>query len=110
MKSLVSVFAILLLVESGFAAEATQNKAKVADDQAMSEQHETDMTRMIRRKIMDDKSLSMNAHNIKIITENNQVVLRGVVENDSERSKVEKIAKSVAKNTSVINNTTIEKK
>lgn len=110
MKSLLSIIFILSLVESSFAADTTNGKAKVADDQAMSEQHETDLTRMIRRKIIDDKSLSMNAHNIKIITENNQVVLRGVVENDSERSKVEKIAKSVAKNTSVVNNTTVEKK
>ena len=55
------------------------------------------ITAEIRRAIIDDKNLSTNAHNCKIITEPNGVVtLRGVVNSQAERDAVEAKAKAVA--------------
>ena len=52
------------------------------------------LTRNIRRSIMADKSLSTYAHNIKIISQNGAVTLKGPVKSDDEKTNV--IAKAVA--------------
>jgi hyperosmotically inducible protein len=55
------------------------------------------ITTRIRRAIIRDKSLSVDAHNIKIITTKDHVVyLRGPVANDNECKKIESIAKANA--------------
>jgi hypothetical protein len=46
------------------------------------------VTQKIRRAIVDDKSLSTDAHNVKIITVDGVVTLRGPVKSDQERSAV----------------------
>lgn len=53
------------------------------------------ITQAIRKSIMK-QHLSMDAKNIKIITSNGDVTLRGPVKNISEKEKIDKIAKSVA--------------
>jgi osmotically-inducible protein OsmY len=90
---------------------ATQGQSvQKADDQATTNQRATDITRMIREKIMADSSLSVKAQNIQIITDNNnRVILKGNVSSANEKKKVETIAKSVAGQTQVINNTVVTK-
>ncbi len=53
-----------------------------------------ELTRNIRRSIMADKSLSTYAHNIKIISQNGSVTLKGPVKSDDEKKSV--VAKAVA--------------
>jgi osmotically-inducible protein OsmY len=62
----------------------------------------------VRRTIVKDKSLSMTAHNIKILAEGGVVTLRGPVQSDDEKRKVEALAKSVAGVTSVDNKVDIK--
>lgn len=62
----------------------------------------------VRRTIVKDKSLSVTAHNIKILVEGGVVTLRGPVKSDEEKSKVEALAKSVAGVTSVDNKVDIK--
>lgn len=50
------------------------------------------ITAAIRQSIVKDKSLSLNAHNVKIITHNGVVTLRGPVENSAEKIKLQSIA------------------
>jgi hyperosmotically inducible protein len=57
----------------------------------------------VRRTIVKDKSLSVSAHNIKILVEGGVVTLRGPVKSDEEKSKVEALAKSVTGVSSVDN-------
>ena len=45
---------------------------------------------------MKDDSLSMTAKNVKIITENGMVTLRGPVKSQAEKSKIAQLAKSAA--------------
>ena len=47
------------------------------------------LTKNIRKSIMADKSLSTYAHNVKIISENGMVTLRGPVRSDDEKRAVE---------------------
>lgn len=46
------------------------------------------LTAQIRKAIVADKSLSMYAHNIKIITQNGVVTLKGPVRSDDEITSV----------------------
>jgi hyperosmotically inducible protein len=55
-----------------------------------------DTTRQIRSAIMDDKSLSTYAHNIKIITRDGKVTLKGPVRSEDEKASIEAKAASVA--------------
>lgn len=54
-----------------------------------------EITAAIRRSVVDDESLSLNAHNAKIITRDSVVTLRGPVENSAEKSKLQAIARKV---------------
>jgi len=45
---------------------------------------------------MKDDNLSSDAKNVKVITANGQVTLRGPVNNVQEKTKIEQIAKSAA--------------
>ncbi len=51
------------------------------------------ITAHIRKTVVRDKSLSIDAQNAKIITRNRSVTLRGPVANEAESLKLQKIAK-----------------
>jgi hyperosmotically inducible periplasmic protein len=65
-------------------------------DQAQGSDNDVEVTRRIRKALVADEALSTNAKNVKIITLNGQVTLRGPVENKSERKSVMSKAKKVA--------------
>ncbi len=75
--------------------EHPANQEKTAESQSNSK-GDVEITRQIRQAIVKDESLSTNAHNVKIITNNGSVVLKGPVNSDTEKSKVEALAKKVA--------------
>jgi hyperosmotically inducible periplasmic protein len=61
------------------------------------------VTQAIRQAIVKDKSLTMTAKNVKIITSGGQVVLRGPVNSAEEKSKIEAAAKAAAGDAKVDN-------
>jgi hyperosmotically inducible periplasmic protein len=65
------------------------------------------ITRDVRRAIVADKSLSTYAHNVKVITENGFVTIKGPVRSDEERKTVEAKAVEVAGRDHVANELTI---
>jgi hyperosmotically inducible periplasmic protein len=65
-------------------------------DQQKSGRTDTTITRDIRRSIVGDKTLSTYAHNIKIITKDGDVTLRGPVRSDDEKQTIEAKATQVA--------------
>jgi len=77
-----------------------QKDATTADQQKMNPA-DRDITKKIRAAIMDDKSLSTYAHNIKIITQDGKVTLKGPVRTEKEKADVEAKAASVAGATNV---------
>src|SRR2546430_10337318 len=54
------------------------------------------ITQAIRRALMKDRELSTTAKNIKVVTANGQVTLRGPVKTVQEKAKVDQIARSAA--------------
>lgn len=63
-------------------------------DQAENEADRT-ITQRIRQALMEDDTLSTNAKNVKIITINGVVTLRGPVNGDGEKAAIDKKAKAV---------------
>ena len=54
------------------------------------------ITQAIRQALMKDGELSTTAKNIKVITANGQVTLRGPVKSAQEKAKIDQLAKSAA--------------
>jgi hyperosmotically inducible protein len=71
-----------------------ENATLTPEDQKESSA-DVDITAAIRAAVVKDESLSLNAHNAKIITRNGVVTLRGPVESEAEKSKLQLIAQSV---------------
>ena len=71
-------------------------------DQSESEADRT-LTQRVRQAVVADASLSTNAHNIKIITLNGVVTLRGPVNSTAEKTNIDAKAQQIAGATKVIN-------
>jgi hyperosmotically inducible protein len=71
-----------------------RNSGEATADRQKMNAADQDLTQRIRQSIMSDKSLSSYAHNIKIISQNGTVTLKGPVKSDDEKRIV--MAKAVA--------------
>jgi len=81
----------------------------VTADQQQNDPADLKTTQAIRRALVADKSLSTYAHNVKVITVNGKVTLKGPVRSDAEKMAVEKKAAEVAGAANVTNNISIMK-
>jgi osmotically-inducible protein OsmY len=70
-------------------------ETKTSGDQS-NKPEDKKITAAIRRAVVGDKSLSMTAKNVKIITANGMVTLRGPVNNAQEKATIGKLAESAA--------------
>jgi osmotically-inducible protein OsmY len=62
------------------------------------------LARQIRKALVDDKSLSTYAHNIKVVVQDGQVTLKGPVRSEDEKRSAEAAATAVAGAGKVTNN------
>jgi hyperosmotically inducible protein len=67
--------------------KTNKDNQPTADKQKMNAS-DRDVTAKIRRSIMDDKTLSTYAHNVKIITQNGVVTVKGPVRSDDEKKTI----------------------
>ncbi|MGA8430560.1 MAG: BON domain-containing protein [Candidatus Sulfotelmatobacter sp.] len=75
-----------------------RNQAEPTADQQKENRPDRDIARDIRRSIMQDKSLSTYAHNVKIVSQNGIVTLKGPVRSEDEKNTIEaKAAEIVGK-------------
>ena len=73
-----------------------RSKGAATADQQKENANDKEITQQIRKSIMDDKTLSTYAHNVKIISQNGQVTLKGPVRTEDEKKTVEAKATEVA--------------
>ena len=66
-----------------------RNPNEPTADQQKNTPSDRDITKQIREAIVKDKSLSTYAHNVKVITQNGQVTLKGPVRSDEEKRAIE---------------------
>jgi len=73
-----------------------RNKGEVTADQQKENAGDRELTQKIRRALMQDKTLSSYAHNVKIVSQDGQVTLKGPVRSEEEKKTVEAKATDVA--------------
>ncbi len=66
------------------------------------------ITQAVRQALMKDSELSMTAKNIKVITSNGQVTLRGPVKTAQEKAKIDQLASSAAGGARIDNQLDVE--
>jgi hyperosmotically inducible protein len=107
-----TLLALTCLSAFSLAALAADNKKAEPDNTATNERDRSGETKTsgdqsngsadlkttqaIRQALMKDGELSMTAKNIKVITANGHVTLRGPVKTAQEKAKIDQLAKSAA--------------
>jgi len=76
--------------------ERDRQAAAVTPMDQSNDPADLELTQKIRKAVVADDGLSMNAHNVKIISSDGVVVLRGPVESQAEKEKVEATAVKIA--------------
>jgi hyperosmotically inducible periplasmic protein len=71
------------------------NKGAVTAEQQKMNPADRNITKQIRSAIYQDKSLSTYAHNIKVITQDGKVTLKGPVRTEDEKAGIEAKAAAV---------------
>jgi hyperosmotically inducible protein len=84
-----------------------KNDPQTAEKQSNAKA-DRDTTAKVRKEIVGDKSLSTYAHNVKVITENGMVTLKGPVMSADEKEKVAALAANVVSADKVTNELTVK--
>jgi len=87
--------------------QADRSNDRPTADQQKDNPSDREVTQHVRQAIMEDKSLSTYAHNVKIISQNGVVTLKGPVRSDDERRAIEAKANEVAGKDKVVNELTV---
>jgi len=82
-------------------------ETKTSGDQSNSSA-DLKTTQAIRQALMKDGELSTTAKNIKVITANGHVTLRGPVKTAQEKAKIDQLAKSAAGGAKIDNQLEVE--
>lgn len=80
-----------------------RNSGAMTAGQQSNSKADIELTRQIRRAVMKDSSLSMMAHNVKIVSANGEVTLRGPVKTAEEKTAIATKAQTIAGVTNVDN-------
>lgn len=73
-----------------------RDKESPTADQQKDNRSDRGITQQIRQSLVKDKSLSTYGHNVKVITQNGQVTLKGPVRSEDEKKAIEAKATEVA--------------
>ena len=99
--------ALLVVGTSNLGRVAAQDAPPAPDNTKVNKEHgktadqqkenkvDRGITKQIRKALMADKALSTYGHNVKIITVNGTVTLRGPVRTEEEKSSIEAKAKAI---------------
>jgi osmotically-inducible protein OsmY len=109
---LLSVASVALLNAAPQQQPASDNtKVNRADaptaQQQTNSRSDVETSKQIRQSVVGDKNLSTYAHNVKIITRNGQVTLKGPVRTTEEKAAIEAKAVEVAGASNVVNQLTV---
>lgn len=111
MRSLFSLIGLSLFI-AGCADETNMARTPAKDNTAVNErdangttktpmdqsnkQADVDLTAKIRETVLEIEDLSVNGRNVKIISNDGNVVLRGPVESAAEKERIGDVAQKIA--------------
>ena len=87
--------------------KADRAKGAVTADQQKESAADRDLAKKIRQSVVDDKSLSTYAHNVKIVAQDGQVTLKGPVRSEAEKTSIAAKATEIAGAGKVTNEITV---
>ena len=73
-----------------------RDQAATTADQQSNEKTDREITQQVRKALINDKSLSSYAHNVKIVTQNGVVTVKGPVRSEEEKNAIEAKAAEVS--------------
>jgi hyperosmotically inducible protein len=73
-----------------------RNQNEPTAEQQKENTNDRQLSAQIRRAIVKDKTLSTTAHNVKIISQNGSVTLKGPVKSEEEKQAIESKAREIA--------------
>jgi hyperosmotically inducible protein len=80
-----------------------QNKDTETAEKQSNSKDDLVLTQKVRQAVMKDSSLSMNAKNVKIITQNGKITLKGPVDSQQEKNTIGTEAEKIAGKDKVVN-------
>ncbi len=83
------------LIENTVLNARDKGNATLTPEDQKENKQDIKITAKIRKLVVKHSSVSVNAQNVKIITRNGVVTLRGPVANEAESKKLQKIATNV---------------
>jgi hyperosmotically inducible protein len=90
--------------------ERDRNANEPTADRQKDNRSDREITQQVRKAIVKDKSLSTYAHNVKVITQNGMVTLKGPVRSEEEKRAIEAKAAEVAGQDKVTNQLDVKSK
>ena len=113
MRRLAAVFVLSAFLCGGYSVTGAQETVPIVPDnsgvnirdrdaramtagQQSNATSDVNLTRKIRRAVVRDPSLSMLAHNVKIVSANGSVTLRGPVKTEQEKTVIASKAQAIA--------------
>ena len=114
LRSIVSATAVCGLLTIPCIAQTQPDNTAQNKDHAVTAENQSAatsdraITHNVRKAIMADKSLSSYAHNVKVITVNGAVTLKGPVHSEEEKQKIQADAASVVSPDAVTNQLTVK--
>ena len=113
MRRLAAVFVLSAFLCGGYSVTGAQETVPIVPDksgvnirdrdaramtagQQSNATSDVNLTRRIRRAVVRDHSLSMLAHNVKIVSANGSVTLRGPVKTEEEKTAIASKARTIA--------------
>jgi hyperosmotically inducible periplasmic protein len=87
--------------------KADRAQGAVTADQQKENEADRDLTKKIRQAVVGDKALSTYAHNVKIVSQDGQVTLKGPVRSEAEKASIEAKATEIAGAGKVTNQITV---
>jgi hyperosmotically inducible protein len=110
-----SLASFALAKEAPKADNSAQNNGAARTDAVMAEKQGNGKSQVavlaeVRKSIVAEKGLSMDAKNVKILYSKGLVTLRGPVDSEEEKSKVEELARTSSGVSSVKNLLTVAPK
>ncbi|HZO56446.1 MAG TPA: BON domain-containing protein [Bryobacteraceae bacterium] len=104
--------AMLLTLAAALVAQEPDNTKKnerdrkvgaVTADQQKESPADRALTQKIRKAVVDADGMSTYGKNVKIVSRDGKVTLRGPVNNQEEKGKIEELAKTIAGESNVVN-------
>jgi hyperosmotically inducible protein len=90
--------------------ERDRNANEPTADRQKDNRSDREITQQVRKAIVQDKSLSTYAHNVKVITQNGMVTLKGPVRSEEEKKAIAAKAAEVAGQDKVTNQLDVKSK